>query len=307
VTCTNTITLGAYLLGALDPHERFEFEAHIGDCDTCRTELVRLAPLPGMLNQISLDDFAEGLPPTTLEEGHPTAPVPGLPLSAQLLRPETMPELHPDAFRAEAFPDESIPPELGGPVPQPGPHSGQRPTILPGQVPIQRGLPPAGEIRPPLSAAGDQPDKPEPRVLTSRRRRYRMLAGAAALVVVLAAGVVLGWRAFTPEPAPPPEVPGVTWSGAAPGDGPVADARLVDHEWGTEIQVKLHGLPSGRQCYLMVYDADGYKEIAGWWGTDHEYAEEIPASTSIPRSKIDKLELLLDDRSVVLTIPAQGR
>jgi anti-sigma factor RsiW len=298
MTCANTVTLGAYLLGALDPRERFEFEAHLGECDTCRTELIRLAPLPGMLNQISLDDFSEGLPPTTLEDAHPTAPVPGLPLSTQLLRPETasLSELHPEIFRAEAFPEE-VPPDMGGPVP----------SQQPGQLPSQRGLPPAREIPPPpLPAAGEPPDKPEPPVLISRRRRYRMLAGAAVLVLVMAVGVVLGWRALAPE-APPPEVPGVTWSGAAPGGGPGADARLVDHEWGTEIQLKLHGMPPGRQCYLVVYDGDGYKEIAGWWGTDHEYGEEIPASTSIPRSKIDKLELLLDDRSVALTIPAQGR
>lgn len=301
MTCANTVTLGAYLLGALDPRERFEFEAHLGECDTCRVELVRLAPLPGMLNQISLDDFSEGLPPTTLEDAHPTAPVPGLPLSAQMLRPEPeLPELHPEMFRAEAFPDESIPPELGGPMP------GQLPAQQPSRLPSQRRPRLAMDIPPPRSAIGEPPDTTESPVLISRRRRYRILAGAAALVLVLAAGVVLGWRALAPE-APAPEVAGVTWSGAAPGGSAVADARLVDHEWGTEIQLKLHGMPPGRQCYLVVYDANGYKEIAGWWGTDHAYGEEIPASTSIQRSKIDKLELLLDDRSVALTIPAQGR
>jgi hypothetical protein len=296
VTCANTVTLGAYLLGALDPHERFEFESHLGGCDTCRAELVRLAPLPGMLNQISLDDFADGLPPTTLEDAHPTAPVPGLPLSTQLMRPETsLPEvLHPEMFgRGGRFPDEPIPPELGGPVPRPR-----------GPVPGFGGPPPRHP------AAGDDltdaEERAERRAL--RRRRLWLLAAAAGIAIVLVLGGVFGWReASDNSPVSPPQAEGITWSATTPDGSASADARLVDHEWGTEIEVKIHGLPHDRRCYMMVYGSDGSHEIAGWWGTNHEYAEEIPASTSIPRSKIEKLELLLDDRIVALTIPAPGR
>ncbi|MGH3763201.1 zf-HC2 domain-containing protein [Actinophytocola sp.] len=291
MTCSNTVTLGAYLLGALDPRERFEFEAHLGGCDTCRTELVRLAPLPGMLNQISLDDFSDGLPPTTLEEAHPTAPVPGLPLSTQLLRPETsLPEvLHPELFRPGTGLPDDVPPELGGPVPTP-------------RGPAALELPPA-----PPRAVENRSDTP---AKAPRRRRYWHVAAAAAVVLVLAVGGVLGWQALQPDPAPPavpPVAAGVTWSGSTPDGSATADARLIDHEWGTEIQIKLHGLPPGRECYMVVYDGDGYHEVAGWWSTDHDYAAEIPASTSIQRSKIDKLELRLDDRSIAMTIPAQGR
>jgi anti-sigma factor RsiW len=283
VTCANTVTLGAYLLGALDPQERFEFEAHLGSCDTCRAELVRLAPLPGMLNQISLDDFSDGLPPTTLEDAHPTAPVPGLPLSTQVMRQETA--SLPDHFRPNfGFPEE-IPPELRGPMPSPrGPMRG---------------------LAAPALAAG-MPDTP---VRASRRKRYWAAAAAAVVVLVLAAGVIFGVRAMTPD-APgtsPPEAAGITWTATTPDGSATADARLIDHEWGTEIQMRIHGLPPGRQCYMMVYGADGNHEIAGWWGTDHDYDEEIPASTSIHRSKIQKLELLLDDRKVALTIPAPLR
>jgi hypothetical protein len=297
VTCSNTVTLGAYLLGALDPQERFEFEAHLGRCDTCRAELVRLAPLPGMLNQISLDDFSDGLPPTTLEDAHPTAPVLGLPLSTQVMRQETasLPDLHPDFFRPDAGFPEEIPPELGGPVPAP-----RGPLSRPG--------------RPALAATGGY-DTPETPIRASRRRRYRAAAAAAAVVLILAAGVIFGVRAMTPatpdapaaQAAPPPEAAGITWTATTADGRATADARLIDHEWGTEIQMKIHGLPPGRECYMMVFTADGYHEIAGWWGTDHDYAEEIPASTSIHRSKIQKLELLLDDRKVALTIPAPLR
>ena len=59
---------------------------------------------------------------------------------------------------------------------------------------------------------------------------------------------------------------------------------------------------------MIVYDARrATTRSRGWWGTDHDYDEEIPASTSIHRSKIEKLELRLDDRKVALTIPAPAR
>src|ERR1700741_2107962 len=180
MTCPNTVTLGAYLLGALDPQERFDFEAHLGGCDTCRAELVRLAPLPGMLNQISLDDFSDGLPPTSFEDAHPTAPAPGLPLSTQVMRPETasLPDLHPELFRPEAGFPEEIPPELGGPVPAP------------------RG--PLPRPRMPVLAARGRRATPDTPIRTSRRRRYWAAAAAAVIVLVLAAGVVFGVRAMTP-------------------------------------------------------------------------------------------------------------
>ncbi len=57
MSCTHTIALGAYLLGSLDPAERAEFERHVPGCATCRREMVRLAPLPGLLGQVRLEEL----------------------------------------------------------------------------------------------------------------------------------------------------------------------------------------------------------------------------------------------------------
>ncbi|WP_199439127.1 zf-HC2 domain-containing protein [Umezawaea beigongshangensis] len=57
MSCARTVALGAYLLGSLDPAERSEFERHVSDCARCRDEMVRLAPLPGLLGQLTLDDL----------------------------------------------------------------------------------------------------------------------------------------------------------------------------------------------------------------------------------------------------------
>ncbi|WP_158843223.1 anti-sigma factor family protein [Saccharothrix deserti] len=57
MSCSQTVVLGAYLLGSLDPAERSVFERHVHGCSHCRREMVRLAPLPGLLGQVQLADL----------------------------------------------------------------------------------------------------------------------------------------------------------------------------------------------------------------------------------------------------------
>ena len=261
MTCQHTMTLGVYLLGALDPAERYAFESHLSYCEICRGELVRLAPLPGLLNQISPEDFADNLPPTGLED-----------LAGVTVATVTQA------------------PPITEPVPLP----------IPVQMPPRETYEPPRKPRP-RSKGGSRP--PRGPVSGPPPKRYWRVAAAAAAVVVLAVAGIFGWQAMR-EDDPPPVAGGVTWSTAA-SDGSKVEARLVDHEWGTEIESKVHGLPPGRECYLIVYDHYGNRQVAGWWGTDHDPNEEIPASTSIQRSKIDRLVYTLDDKdTVVFTIEA---
>jgi anti-sigma factor RsiW len=50
------MSLGAYVLGALEREERAALEAHLEVCATCRLELDRLAPLPELLSRLSADE-----------------------------------------------------------------------------------------------------------------------------------------------------------------------------------------------------------------------------------------------------------
>jgi anti-sigma factor RsiW len=52
-----TMSLGVYLVGALDADERAAVEAHLAECATCREELAELAVLPSMLERLTIDDF----------------------------------------------------------------------------------------------------------------------------------------------------------------------------------------------------------------------------------------------------------
>ncbi|MCE7007776.1 zf-HC2 domain-containing protein [Kibdelosporangium philippinense] len=74
MTCRHTVSLGAYLLGALDPADRPAFERHLETCPICTAEMFRLAPIPGLLQRVTPEDFeavqlldAEPLPVEVVE------------------------------------------------------------------------------------------------------------------------------------------------------------------------------------------------------------------------------------------------
>lgn len=63
LSCSDaTHALGAYVVGALDPRERADVEAHLGLCPACRDELALLAPLPGLLSRLTAEEAEAGPP-----------------------------------------------------------------------------------------------------------------------------------------------------------------------------------------------------------------------------------------------------
>jgi len=48
------LSLGAYVLGALDPADRSKVDAHLAGCIGCREELASFAGLPGLLSRVSI-------------------------------------------------------------------------------------------------------------------------------------------------------------------------------------------------------------------------------------------------------------
>jgi len=52
MTCLLMTSLGVYVLGAAEHDERRKVEAHLPHCQSCRDELLRLAPIPGLLASI---------------------------------------------------------------------------------------------------------------------------------------------------------------------------------------------------------------------------------------------------------------
>jgi len=64
LSCTEaTHALGVYLVGALDPRERADVEAHLAHCPACRDELAGLAGLPGLMSRLTTEEVLAGPPP----------------------------------------------------------------------------------------------------------------------------------------------------------------------------------------------------------------------------------------------------
>lgn len=78
--CRESVSLGAYLLGALDPEERAAIRTHVADCPDCRRELLELAPLPGLLRHTPFEELprgaAAGPAPADQAEPWPVEPLP---------------------------------------------------------------------------------------------------------------------------------------------------------------------------------------------------------------------------------------
>lgn len=60
---------GAYVLGALTPFERADYERHLAECLLCQDAVAELTPLPGLLARVDPDtlDSVDELPPADLE------------------------------------------------------------------------------------------------------------------------------------------------------------------------------------------------------------------------------------------------
>jgi hypothetical protein len=52
MTCEFALDDGAYVLGALTPAERADFERHLASCPSCRENVANLAVLPGLLGRL---------------------------------------------------------------------------------------------------------------------------------------------------------------------------------------------------------------------------------------------------------------
>jgi Putative zinc-finger len=321
VTCRQTVSLGAYLLGALDPAERSAFEEHLATCKTCKAELLRLAPLPGLLQRLTPEDYAEleagdppDFPPVDLfplmtgfdpaTEPFPAAghDRPGDPAGA------TPPPVIGDPPATDGVPDwlnsggqvlpatefrpvAELPPVVGTP-PGTGDLDGE---VVPGADDVQSSGADAGD-GPALTVVPTTPGgKPGKSGKPGWWRRQGTAVAAAAAIVLLALG---GLFVFQPEgigtDTTATAVTPVTWTAVDPSTGVRGRVELISRGWGTEVKVSMQDVPAGRKiCHLYVYSRDGSREVAGKWTAGY-YREvrSIPGSSSFKLGDIDRIEVV---------------
>jgi hypothetical protein len=232
------ISLGVYVLGAIDPAERALVEGHLATCQNCRDELAGLAGLPALLARVSTEEAI-----------------------------------------ALATADGPLPAGLGD-VPEP-------PRELLGTVLD-------------LTAA------------RRRRRRWREAGLGLAAALVIAAGVFGGLRLGASPAQPPPAAagpyagaPNGPWQTAGGKTGSVtATVSYRSMGWGTQLAVKVDGIPVGTDCQLWVVDSAGKKVLAGGWQTDDDEGTVwYPASAGLPSKDVAAFQITVGHEKAV-EVPA---
>ena len=179
---------------------------------------------------------------------------------------------------------------------------------LPG---LLRRVPPDLALRALTDAATDAPpgldvDRLIRRVSAMRLRR-RLMAAAAALLIGIAAAVGLhvlqGGPASTTGAAAPRWTDTDTSASAATGAH--ATVRYAAERWGTELEVRVTGVPVGTRCQLRVLGARGQGVAAGGWiiTTGSRYTW-YPASAPYPAASLHGFVITSGGR-VLVTISAQ--
>ncbi len=143
---------------------------------------------------------------------------------------------------------------------------------------------------------------------TRRTRRWLALAATAVAVVATGGGVTAG--DMTADHAVPPPGPAASaWKTvSARSDVALASATVayVPAAWGTNLKVRVKGVAPGTVCLLWVTGSGGQKRIAGGWTMVSGQYGWIPASTSIPVSRLRGFAVTAGGKTLV-TVPVSAR
>ncbi len=215
------VSLGVYVLGAIDPADRALVDAHLTTCRDCRDELAGLAGLPALLSRVSAEE----------------------------------------AFALAAVEGPSSDGRTGG--------NEAPPELLASVIDLT--------------------------TVRRRRRRWRDVGLGVAAALIIAAGV-FGTLRIGAGTTSPPAISGVNYPGQANGPwrtvttsagGMSASVSYRPMGWGTQLAVKVSGIPIGTSCNLWVIGPDGSRTLAGGWVTDdREGAVWYPGSAGVPGSGV---------------------
>jgi Putative zinc-finger len=181
----------------------------------------------------------------------------------------------------------------------PAPRSHRRPPAVEVSAPVD--IPALVEVPTPAGTSVNSPAGRRRRTFSGRRA---LIAAAAAIVVAL--GGVLIARGLVPDSAPQAD-PGVTWSATNGVGGIDTTVRLSNQSWGTGIQLQMKDLQQGELCQLVVHARGGRSESTGWWASAYTTEADVPASTSIPLSDIDRIDVVTAGGKVLTSVTQSTR
>ncbi|HEV8528869.1 MAG TPA: zf-HC2 domain-containing protein [Actinomycetes bacterium] len=132
---------------------------------------------------------------------------------------------------------------------------------------------------------------------TRQRQAKSRRALLAAALAVAAAGMAIPAIDQKGPPAPGPVLASATGAGVS------GTANLVGNDVGTDIRLRLRGVPEGLTCRLIVQDRSGARHQAGSWPAGYDGTVDVPASTTVPLPRIVALGIETTTGRELLAIP----
>ncbi|MER5645503.1 zf-HC2 domain-containing protein [Streptosporangium sp. NPDC002524] len=303
MTCDEVrMSLGVYVLGALEPDERVLVEAHLAECAECRAELEELAGVTTFLGRVSESDVAQVASP-------PTAVLDRL-LSAKVRRRRTNRLMLSLAASVLVV-------GLGGGTLWTVVQTQGSQEAVPASAPLADRAPAAAREAQEDARSFSDTTAPEADARTSAKRAPGTPTGAPAPADG-SAPATSGSSTAAPVPRPSasptsesaPEIllaPSELRFKGADRTGTVrATVTVSPGEGATTIKVMLTGVAKGTRCRLEVIGEGGLRETAGNWVVNRAAYDEsggFEGTTTIPPERITSFEITTAEGRVLLTIP----
>jgi predicted anti-sigma-YlaC factor YlaD len=265
------MSLGVYVLGAIDPAERALVDAHLSACQDCRDELAGLAGLPALLSRVGLDEVL------AMSEDGP----------AEDTRPGDAPAMAPAG--------------QAGDRPQPKDRQGDS-----GAEPLVPGAEPPPEL---LGAVLDL-TAARRRRRTWRTAGLSAAAAVVIAAGAFGGAQLTAGNGSTGVPPVGQESlnygsPLSGWTSVhGSSNGMAATVMYQPMGWGTKLAVKVVGIPIGTPCQLVTIGTDGTRTVVGGWTTDNvEGTIFYPASAPVSPEQIREYQITIMGHQPI-TIPA---
>ncbi|MEV4454904.1 zf-HC2 domain-containing protein [Microbispora sp. NPDC049633] len=317
MTCEEVrISLGVYVLGALDAEETAEVEAHLETCAACRAELAELSGLPPLLARVSAEDIERAAaPPRAVLDGVVAGVVAGVVSGVSKSVPESVPEVaaasFPPAGRKRpsrvllALAASVVVAAVGGTAWLSAAQDVSDDAASVAAAPAtQSAVDGAADSAAAGQAPAAQQDVPEQRLFDLREPAAsspgpeRSPGAVAKKVEDPPAEATVTAPPAEATVTAPPEARGRS------GDARIA-VRLVPQDGGTQVVARVAGVPAGTVCTLRAVAKDGTVSALGSWTVGAgEYRGQkmvLEGSTALRPGQIDRIELADSGGRVLVT------
>jgi hypothetical protein len=250
------LSLGVYVLGAIDPAERALVDGHLATCRDCRDELAGLAGLPALLARVGTEE--------------------AIALSADEPAPL---DLLPDAGLSDTgLPD--MPAARSAKVAR----AERTATLGAGDEPPRELL---GAV---LDLTAARRRRRNWRNITLTAAAAVVIAAGAFGGARLTSGPAQPAQPAQPAGQALDYGPGGNWQNAIGStQGMDATVKYRQVGWGTQLAAKVVGIPVDTTCQLWVVGSGGSRVLAGSWTTDsNEGAVWYSAGTSVPQPDVNE-------------------